>query len=89
MLEAREAMGALMGRAPLILGGLLTHWGEDSASNDAEGRLQVALQGAGSDVLEIRIPMSNAIETSPNAARNAKSAYDDLVQEVMNNVSAH
>ncbi len=89
MLEAHKAMGALMGRAPRILGGLLTHWGEDSASEDAEARLQVALHGAGSDVLEIHIPVSSAIETSPNAARNAKHAYDELVQEVINNVSAH
>jgi hypothetical protein len=87
MLDARLAMGELMGRKPTILGGLMTHWGEETSSQAAEGRLQIILNTEGSKVLDVKIPMSSVIESNPNAARNAKQAYDELVTEVMNNVS--
>jgi chromosome partitioning protein len=89
MLEARTAMGALMGRTPKILGGLFTHWGEDSASEAAATSLSLILGTAGSGVLDTRIPVSNAIESNPNAAHNAMKAYRNLAEEVKKYVSPH
>jgi chromosome partitioning protein len=87
MLEARKAMGALMGRTPKVLGGLFTHWGEDSASQDAESELRLILGTVGSGVLDARIPVSSAIESNPSAAHNAMREYRNLAEEVKKHVS--
>lgn len=87
MLEARKAMAALMGRTPNVLGGLFTHWGEDSASHDAENSLALILGTVDSGVLDAKIPVSNAIESNPSAAHNAMKEYKSLAQEVSNRVS--
>ncbi len=87
MLEARKAMGALMGSTPKVLGGLFTHWGEDNASQDTETDLAVILGNVESGVLEVRIPMSNAIESNPIAAHNAMKEYRKLAEEVKKHVS--
>ena len=86
MFDAQSAMAELMGRTPKLLGGLLTHWGEDNASQTAQGQLDLILSQQDSKVLDIKVPVSNAIESNPNAARNVKQAYDDLVEEVMADV---
>jgi chromosome partitioning protein len=87
MFEAQKAMGALTGRMPKVLGGLVTHWGEDSASQDAVNDLQLVFGGVGSGILGTRIPVSNAIESNPSAAHNAMKEYKNLAQEVINRVS--
>lgn len=86
MLRAHKAMGALMGRTPVLLGCLLTHWGEDNASELSEARLRRIFELRGSQVLDPHIPMSTAIESNPNAASTARKTYDELVEEVMNHV---
>ncbi|MGZ3665604.1 MAG: AAA family ATPase [Ktedonobacterales bacterium] len=83
MLYALRAMSALMGRTPQLLGGLLTHWGEDTASENAEARLGDVFHNERTRLLDPRIPMSAAIESNPNAARNARLAYDQVVEEVL------
>lgn len=83
MLQAKCTMSALMGRAPQLLGGLLTHWGEDTASANAKSQLADVFHNANSGLLDPRIPMSTAIETNPNAARNARIEYDRVVEEVL------
>jgi hypothetical protein len=80
-------MGALMGRTPKVLGGLFTHWGEDSASQDAESELRLILGAVGSGVLDARIPVSSAIESNPSAAHNAMREYRNLAEEVKKHVS--
>lgn len=80
-------MGALMGRTPKVLGGLFTHWGEDSASQEAETELAVILGNVESGVLGVRIPVSNAIESNPSAAHNAMKEYRKLAEEVKKHVS--
>lgn len=87
MLAARKAMSALMGRTPKLLGGLFTHWGEDSASQSAEADLSLILGAVESGVLVSKIPVSNAIESNPSAAHNAMKEYKNLAREVMNRVS--
>ncbi|MGZ6308246.1 MAG: ParA family protein, partial [Ktedonobacterales bacterium] len=83
MLYALRGMSALMGRTPQLLGGLLTHWGEDTASENAEARLGDVFHNERTRLLDPRIPMSAAIESNPNAARNARLAYDQVVEEVL------
>jgi hypothetical protein len=69
--------------------GLFTHWGEESSSQVAVGQLGLILESAGSKMLTVKIPMSSAIESNLNTARNAKQAYEDLVEEVIAHVTAH
>jgi hypothetical protein len=75
-----------MGRIPTLIGCLVTHWGEDSASEAAKARLRRIFELEGSQVLDRKIPLSSAIESNPSAATAARKAYDDLVQEVMSHV---
>jgi chromosome partitioning protein len=86
MLRAWRAMGALMGRTPVLVGCLLMHWGVDNASELAEAHLRRIFEQEGSQVLDPHIPMSAAIESNPSAATAARRAYDELVLEVMNHV---
>jgi len=86
LLATRSTMGALMGHAPLLLGGLLTHWKDDATSQEPEARLQVIFREEGSDLLQTKIPMATAIEGSDGKtpwASHAMRAYDDLVEEVV------
>src|SRR5262249_1179154 len=83
MLRARKAMGALMGRTPAGIGGLVTHWGEESGSESAIVRLNTALRSSDSQLLDVHIPLSTAIESNPGAAWSARQKYEELVTEVM------
>lgn len=83
MLRAWTAMSALMGRTPAVFGPLLTHWGEDLASERAESRLREILNSVRARVVDHRVPVSVAIESNPNAATGARRVYDELVEEVM------
>lgn len=83
ILRARQAMAALMGHTPAIIGGLLTHWGEEAASEPAVLRLNTALRSSNAELLDIRIPLSTAIESNPTAAWSARQKYEELVTEVM------
>ena len=86
LLATRDTMGALMGRYPVILGGLFTHWRDDATSRDPEVRIQVIFRNHGSDTLETKIPMAIAIEGADGKtpwAPHAMRAYDDLVEEVV------
>jgi chromosome partitioning protein len=86
LLATRETMGALMGHMPMLLGGLFTHWRDDATSQDPEVRIQLMFRESGSDILRTRIPMSTAIEGHDGKvqwAHHALSAYDDLVEEVL------
>jgi chromosome partitioning protein len=86
LLATREAMGALMGHKPKLLGGVFTHWKDDVTSQEPEQRIQFIFRDKGSDTLKTRIPMATAIEGSDGKtpwASHALRAYDDLVEEVL------
>lgn len=83
MLDGLRTMSALMGRSPQLLGGLLTHWGEDSASENAEKQLADVFNNEGSRLLDPKIPMSVAIESNPGAAYKARQEYERVVEEVL------
>jgi chromosome partitioning protein len=83
MLRARRTMDALMGREAKLLGGLLTHWGEDSASSNAEHQLADIFHNERSQLFGTNIPMSQAIESNPTAAHAARRAYDVVIEEVL------
>jgi len=83
MFAALDAMSQLMGKAPRLLGGLITHWNDDPSSEDAYSQLVTQFEGNGGQMLATRIPFSYALEKKPQHAKNAMSAYDDLTEEVM------
>lgn len=83
MFAALDAMSQLMGRAPKLLGGLITHWQNDVASVDGLGNLEPLFKQRGSNMLDTRIPFAVALEKKPQMAANAIRAYNALVEEVI------
>jgi len=83
LFDTLDTMSALMGRAPKLLGGVLTHWGDDATSEAVEVRLQDIFSKRGSSLFEAKIPTAVAIENNPARAKHAVSAYDALVGEVI------
>ncbi len=86
MLDSFDAMSALMGCTPDVLGCLITHWGEDATSQLAYARLENLFASRGSRMLPMRVPLSVAIESKPNMAAGAMNAYDELATEVLAHV---
>ncbi len=83
LFDTLDTMSALMGRTPKLLGGVMTHWGEDATSLAVEERMERIFTGQGSSLFESRIPTAVAIETNPAHAKHAVSAYNALVGEVL------
>ncbi len=86
MFSARDAMAALMGRAPQLLGCVITHWGEDATSRDAYQNLKVLFDGRQSRILDAKIPVAVAIESNSHHAAKAIDAYNALVEEILGHV---
>src|SRR5690348_2822419 len=87
MLLARRAMDALMGRQDAIIGCLVTHWVEDQNSIAGEQKLAQVFAGEKVPMLDVRIPLSTAIEAQPRYAWHAVDAYGHLAEEVLKHVS--
>ena len=89
MLEAAKTMGTLTGHTPEIIGGLVTHWHDDAASNanlDLYGTYFITSQ---SRLLTTKIPFDVTIEkTASKLANRALTAYSELVEEIENHVNA-
>jgi cellulose biosynthesis protein BcsQ len=85
-LHARHAMNALMGRAGVKLGSVVTHWQNDRQSVPKVDLLQLQLLGRGGHMFTARIPWSAAIET-PQPPYAVRQAYDALLEEVLRDVS--
>lgn len=83
---ARRAMNALMGRAQLRVGGVLTHWQNDRQSVLPRTKLELHLAGLGGHFFTNAIPWSTGIEaTQPPAS--VRNAYEALLEEVLRYVS--
>jgi len=83
MFAALDAMSQLMGRRPGLLGGVLTHWNDDSTSAEATNRLAQQFELHSGRLLATKIPFSYALEKKPKQAKPAMSAYDELREEVI------
>lgn len=83
LLETLDTMSALMGHAPRLIGGVITHWREDATSRNGEVRIRKLFRDVRSDLLATKIPLAVAIENNPALAQNAMHAYDALVGEVL------
>jgi chromosome partitioning protein len=83
VLDSLDAMSALMGRQSNVIGCLLTHWGEDQASQVAYARLENLFVSRGSRMLRAQIPLSVAIESNPSMAMTVLRAYDRFAKEVL------
>jgi len=83
LFDTLDTMSALMGRAPKLLGGVMTHWSDDATSVAVGKRFHEIFSRRGSSLLETKIPTAVAIETNPAYAKRAVDAYDALVGEVV------
>lgn len=83
LLDTVDTMSALRGKAPTLIGGVVTHWGEDAATVAAEAHIQELFLRRGSDLLQSKIPNAVAIENNPMRAKHAVNAYHTLLKEVV------
>ncbi len=89
-LDIRQTMAHLTTHSPKLIGGLLTHWGEDEESLLYKDRLRYLFLGNESDLLESQIPFELNIERGNLRANNkARLAYNSLVEEVIQYVSSN
>lgn len=93
LLDESAAMGALMGSGVRILGGVLTHWEDTAASNDARRLIRDSLNQAGAPIFDTTIPIDKDIDKAQMRRVNflgmgrkpsrGAAAYQSLVQEVL------
>ena len=90
MLNAAKTMGALAGKSPDVIGGPVTHWNDDAASNDNLETYRAYFIASQSRLLATRIPFDVTIERAANKlATRAFAAYGELVEEIDEYVNGH
>ncbi len=83
MINAARTMGALVGEAPKLIGGLVTHWNDDAASNDNLPQYITYFRASQSKLLSTKIPLDVTIEKAANRlASKAFAAYIEVVKEI-------
>ena len=90
VLAASKTMGALVGNTPRLIGGLVTHWNDDAASNDNVEPFNLYFRTNGSRLLTTRIPFDVTIEKAANKlASKAFAAYKKVIEEMDDYVKGH
>lgn len=90
LLTQVPTMNALTGSAAKVIGGFITHWGDDRDSNDMAAVIQGVFTQNGSQLLQTKIPFDVSIERRTGRRKSqADAAYDSLVDEVLGYVNSH
>lgn len=90
MLAAKKALGALTNNEPRLIGGVVTHWNDDAASRTNLLTFENYFKASGSKLLATKIPFDVTIEkTQTKGMGSASSAYINLVEEILQDVSNH
>ncbi len=91
MLDTVDAMNALVGKSPHLIGGLVTHWQDDETSKNMRKILENLFQADARDstILSTAIPFDATIEKSRGRRTKADIAYESVTEEVLTYVNKH